>query len=92
MLDLIQQSIQLARVNAFIDLLDQLLSERGDVFRLSAGDDALVGDDLLIGPVRTRVDEVGLDAGPACDVAAVDGIRLGQEVFQPEGFARRAMA
>src|SRR3954452_21334250 len=58
-------------VAALAELLDHLLREGRDVVRLARGDEALVGDDLLVHPFRARVAQVGLQRGPGGHPAAL---------------------
>ena len=43
--------------------------EGWNVFRLAARNEVAVGDDLLIDPLGSGVDEVGVDRGPGGDGA-----------------------
>jgi hypothetical protein len=59
------------------ELLDDLGAERRQVVGVTAGDEALVGDDLLVHPGATCVADVGLQArprgyGPAPDHVSFD--------------------
>jgi hypothetical protein len=41
-------------VAAFGELFDELRAERGKIVRFAAGDEAVVDDDLLVGPGAAR--------------------------------------
>jgi hypothetical protein len=45
-------------VAAFGELFDELGAERGKIVRFAAGDEAVVDDDLLVGPGAAGVDDV----------------------------------
>src|SRR5437764_1356824 len=63
-------------VLALADLLDDLRAEGGQVVRVAGGDEALVDMDLLVDPVRARVDEVGLERRPGGQRAAAHDVGL----------------
>src|SRR5205823_6969451 len=54
-------------VPPFAELLDGLVAEGGQIVRLPARDETVVDDDLRVDPLRTGVDEIGLDARPRRD-------------------------
>src|ERR671914_2199431 len=51
-------------LRALFDLSEKRLGERLEVVGLARGDDVAVFDELLVDPVGTGVDQVGLDRGP----------------------------
>src|SRR6185312_8187867 len=83
--------LALGGVRAFGELLDDLSAERRQVVGLAAGDEAAVGDDLLVDPVGARVAQVGLEAGPRRQPDAVHDAGLGQHprrvADRPDGLA-----
>src|SRR5215210_5264380 len=68
----------LIRVLALADLLDDLGAERRQVVGVAAGDEALVGDDLLVHPVAARVADVRLERRVGGQRAALDHVGLDQ--------------
>src|SRR5690606_15502030 len=67
-------------VLAFVDLLDRLVDEGGDVVGGSAGGEPLIDDDLLIHPGGAGVDEILAHRGIAGERAAVNDIAVDEDL------------
>src|SRR4051812_31135804 len=51
--------LALAGMNAFAELLDELLAERGQIVRVTRRDEPLADDALLVDPVAAGIADVG---------------------------------
>ena len=66
-------------VAALLDLLDDLRAEGVEIVGAAAGDDAVVGDHLLVVPAAAGVDHVGPDRREGGQVAALGRAGLDQQ-------------
>src|SRR5205085_8289562 len=85
-----RRSARSAPVGALGELLDHLLAEGGEVVGLAARYKAILDTDLLVDPVAAGVADVGLDARPRRDRAALQHVRLDQRPG-PVAYDRRRL-
>jgi hypothetical protein len=65
-------------VRTLSELLDDLGAKRWEIVRVPAGDQPLIGHDLLIDPLTASIGDIGLQARERCQLAPAQDVRLDQ--------------